>query len=897
MNKAMVLVSLVAGAATLLAVEPRTIYVDQSVPASGDGTTWAKAFKTIQEGVNDASAEVVDTVLVAPGVYGDGDGCQTVTSGSRTQKARVNITKKLILKSDKGKEETHIVGHRGDGAGNAVDEIGPVMCVRVNAAGTIVEGFTIRDGEMNNSLGSAGPAGVGNPFSTSYSFASSNLFYVAYCTISNCCAQRGSAQRGGTAIATLFSENYSYPYDKGSSDTAMNLFAYNCIFTRSGTLCPGMTAGHACIGGYYEFVNCTIANNRAERGATSQDSTCKAYNVAQLANGKGGDNVAGIAINCVYDGGASALSKKTDTTGTVVLEKLPNASGATGHDQTFMGAPAGDFRPVDGGYLFGKDGHYGDIRYTNSDFIPDAYKQTDFYGNKLANDAKIPIGVILPAGGPDKTAPVKVTLHKITDYENQDLVIDEGKALVSGQYIHSDTPLRQLEIKPSWTGNLEVVCLEAASVTNGVAQSKYYVFPLRKGDGNGYLFTMYPAQAETDVCGISPIIADGVYYVDRNNGKDDDPDYDGSSPDKAFASLNAAAAVLPAGSSGGFKGYVVHVAEGTYDNNTQSAKSWVSGSTDVDMPARLLFNKGSVYVSFRATGARERTIIRGAADPGTDDGCGPAAARCVLVRATSPIVHVSGFTLSGGHTNGQFDKTYPDGRGNYGAAALCSGEYGLLLQDCTVTDNTGVSVVYFTAVNRCVFKGNRGMTGAGADNRAVAGRGYVYCSVFEDNVDSNMRLTSAINGQECCNCTYYCPNASDSIYNTSDSIRNAIIYTQNGYFPQPKANCGMFGCMLWGTLRFGENVSGYVRASPKFSAAQDGDYRLNYNSPARAPVWTDDWHGGEITTTMAKRFSGDLNGDPLHVTEDAAGNVKIALGAVHSMGSKTGPSGMLLLFR
>lgn len=72
MKKLLVVVVLVAFATTVFAVEPRTIYVDRSVAASGDGTTWAKAFKTIQEGVNAASTEVVDTILVAPGVYGDG---------------------------------------------------------------------------------------------------------------------------------------------------------------------------------------------------------------------------------------------------------------------------------------------------------------------------------------------------------------------------------------------------------------------------------------------------------------------------------------------------------------------------------------------------------------------------------------------------------------------------------------------------------------------------------------------------------------------------------------------------------------------------------------------------------------------------------------------------------
>lgn len=857
-------VAAVAFASAAIAA-PKTIYVDKNVASSGDGTSWASAFKTIQEGVNAASTTEVDTVLVAPGEYGEDQGYTNLTVSTKSQNARVWINKKLILKSRDGKETTHIVGRRGNGSGgNDAQGNEPVMCVLVrnvldnNAVGATVEGFTVRDGEMSSTtnLGSVGPAGVGNPFLTSYTDACSNYFYVAYCTISNCCAPRRAAMRGGTAIGTLFAGNTAWDGNFGQS--AGDIYAYNCIFTQDSSTSAIDV---------YSLVNCTVCNNASERGVTSKNGTnVKYYNLASFDNGKAGDHRDGELYTCVFDGSASDISKKTVTNDVVLVGTSAAADTSGTHAKLCMAACAGDFRPVDGGYLYGLNGHYGRIEYTNLDFIPPEYKQRDFYGNRLADDAVIPIGVILPAATP-AAKPLRIASANVS--------INGWQCKVAGQFVNTETVRDQIVINP--------VCEDGGASVAISAHGGNLYYPRRNGT---YLYMFGPQDADSiDTLTHYAAAASGVRYVDRTGGLDTN---DGLSSSSAFQSIQAAVDSLPKTSGD----YVIKVAEGTYDNVTGSMTPWTGSYSEararivVDIYGSMPRNS-SYHLLLWATGERENTVIEGALDESDAvDGIGESALRCIVFSGqTSEASNissgfgVSGFTLRKGRPTGTSDDT--DCRGGSGGATLSRDQNTLVLQDCTLTGNLASqgAAGYFSRFVRCRFYGNR--ASSGSTSRTVIVRGTASSCLFENNPDDDGIYGPGPNSKVY-NCTLYDLSASSSanVYFNSAEIYNSVLWS-SGSFIAP--NTGVLAGNIFWCADASQILaeSGYVRAAPRFADATGGDFRINWNSPA--------WEGGTaFSDDIAANVVGDYFGNPIKFTDDG----KVVIGAVHALGK--GRTGFIL---
>ncbi|MDP2895871.1 MAG: right-handed parallel beta-helix repeat-containing protein [bacterium] len=110
-------------------------YVDGNVPASGEGRTWATAFRTIQEGIDAASDD--ETVIVAQGAYFE-----------NIEFKGKNITLQSTDPLDAGVVEQTVID--GSAAGSVV------VFSATESPACVLSGFTIRNGEATSAGGICG---------------------------------------------------------------------------------------------------------------------------------------------------------------------------------------------------------------------------------------------------------------------------------------------------------------------------------------------------------------------------------------------------------------------------------------------------------------------------------------------------------------------------------------------------------------------------------------------------------------------------------------------------------------------------------------------------------------------------------------------------------------------
>ena len=200
-------------------VSGATRYVDDSVPSSGNGTSWATAFKAIQEGIDAASGG--DTVIVAEGMYFE----------------NIEFKGKNIVLTSTDPIDTNVVANTiidGNDAGSVVAFDG------TENESCVLSGFTIRNG---NAEWGGGISGGTDPAAT-------------YATIQNNTITGNTAENGGgLALCDGTIQNNTITGNWGNYGGGLNF----CWGTIQNNTIAGNSAGSE--GGGLDWCIGTIQNN------------------------------------------------------------------------------------------------------------------------------------------------------------------------------------------------------------------------------------------------------------------------------------------------------------------------------------------------------------------------------------------------------------------------------------------------------------------------------------------------------------------------------------------------------------------------------------------------------------------------------------------------------------
>lgn len=790
-------------------------FVDAQAPAgTGDGKSAETAFHTIQEGVNAAGAN--DTVWVAPGTYDEGTSVGLGKGTDGAQLSRVVIDKPINLFSTGSRDDTFILGSYA-GLAKPYESTDAVQCICITeaGAGSVIKGFTLRDGVLRSYYSGIGGGGVVYS-SGGTAITPADNFYVVLCHIDHCVGRVGGAMAGGGwAIATLFTRNWSCgdsTSQKGSAIYKTNL--YNCIFADNGED-PNCNPNAYAVSNPGVAVNCTVVNNFRQFGIQQNSPTetsGRFFNVAAVQNVNVCSDGTIWLDDCVIEGSYGA-TKSTDVT---------VASTSKSDWAKLMMAPIlGDYRPIAGG-LMDNAGNRAHLA-----LVPEAYRDMDFNGNDWdSSTADVPVGAILPAATPVATP---------TYVENAVTVNGRNFARSNGRmYLNADVCPLSVYIQT----NATLGAFHSFAVTQ-------YGTPMRLfADSNG---GCWYTLAEEFVNGIKQTeskieravcTAGCVFYVDEKNGDDDNNA--GTSPDAPFATLAKASSLLESGSG---KSYAVFVAPGTY----------ASGVCDGAIAGhKVRFSiPGACHVWLVGTGGRDVTFIEGAPDGtagSSDYGCGPDAVGGV----DSPNncnVGICGFTFRN-------CRTLKGSAGNSGAACCLSGANQHVF-DCDFEDNVSWSAgaaVSRGHIVRCRFRNNMSVANYGT------AYGSTYCGcVFSACSPGNMVL--GLGAFYNCTIDGTGAGASTALFGSTVSLYNCLLV---GGGTAPATSGATVGNVFWG-LDAIATASGYVVDDPKLAGPWRGDYR----PLAGTKACTEGGFNANIPE-FARYATSDVDGNPLFPTGSAA---------------------------
>lgn len=837
-----------------------------------DGSHGPKA--TIQRAVDLAAAG--DTVVVAPGVYGDDQG--VVARDSSHAACRVYIERNITLKSSGGRDVTHIVG-KFDYEANVTTGIGPnavggVVFAKDAAKNATLKGFTIRDCADSKNINNTDVKGSAVFYAANANSAMSDMPWVADCAISNIYSSCAAVAYVNVARTSFMRcKTVALPYIGESCNYAFCIMAH----------CPQDTNVHAIRGVNADetkanvIVNCTFSD--LDRNMTSTSGPRYFYNNIT-------DNTGLYTV--MMDGCVVSRSRLGWVGSTLAIDDSSTNATATSAfssgDRVIANTAANDWRlPGALGTAFEGSKAIGRGFAKHLERLPEEYRSRDFFGNPVEPtiDGRVHAGAVQTVFTPQAAFKVGNDCAKYA-YVN-------GKRTfsLSNYTVFTET----------WPAAYDIRMMDKDEIKAAGATTPFFAHYVKGGpEQDRWLFTdsaertiFVPAKGFFDMV-VEPRLATKVIYVDASKEVGATNTGTGTAADP-YARLKQA---HEAGGNNASNYNLVYVAPGTYGAEL----------TTVDSPspnARFKITKTSGIWRFIATGGAENTIIPGASDPNAPAGCegccSTNAVRCLETGAAN--VSFQGFTLTGGRTACK-GEAMSDGRligtGNSygrGGAIWANNCDRPWLVECIVTNNVayygGASMANGHAI-RCYFADNRSVNKETLIDTQNTGRLILMGCVADEQEgrQSGGSLLGSYANVVAVNCTFVGNKNLTPFPNQGGNYYNCLFSRWKNQTAESGSK-RMKGCLFHDftlTTTQGNNKPNvnFVTGDPLFADAAAGDFRVRSDSPAVGGGSA--WGGLDGSWTESVAYSNFYR----NLTADYVGDVPHLVGGLPTIGAYQVPS-------